>query len=491
MSLISRLLNKRGRVSKFVYKAAAEVDWVPIWVRHGFLRPIFRSLVAEGMKSNGVVFACISALAMGYQEPPLVAYRYGVGGKADEPLSRSHPLQRLLSRPNAQMSCTELSRQSMTFRAISGNAYYFKVRGPGGLVTELIPYHDGHITPIQGRGPLVDHYEYQDEATGQIRRIAVEDIVHLQWMPDPERPWTGMGPIQAVAREVQTDAEARSYAFSLLKNNAVPSILIKMPKDRILNDEEFARQREQWRETYSGENRGGVGILEGGAEVEVLGMRLDQLGQEALSRISETRICSAMRVPAIVAGVDAGLQRSTFANYREAMEAFADTLVQFWHADAKELTMELCPEFGLSEDYYIDYDLTRVSAFLERQHRQRVWAVEAAKEGIIKRNEARILCGLEPDEVMGDRYLLHNSDGSEPEMLPAPTEKEDAQKRLRAALTLGAAMGRMAEHKALLSAEIDEDDVDLAMRYWDEVMGPGYAGLLDAGVEDEAEEAAP
>jgi len=81
--------------------------------------------------------------------------------------------------------------------------------------------------------------------------------------------------------------------------------------------------------------------------------------------LSETRICSAFGVPAILVGANTGLQRSTYSNYREARESFwEETLLPLYRRIEQFMAGLLQPEFP-SERGYLGFDFSQVKALQE------------------------------------------------------------------------------------------------------------------------------
>lgn len=395
MRLATRI---RYGLARWLVKAGG-FSVVPPWVTESFLRPTFRALTTEGYQKNAAVFACISALAFSFPEPPLLVYD---GEGDDASVLPNHPLRRLLRRPNPLMGEAELMVATIVYTALGGNGYWHKVRGRSGRVVEIWPYHFGNMRAVPGGPTWVNGYEF-DRGTGVWEPVPAEDVVHFKWpSPDPTQPWQAQPPLQAAARDVDTDNEVTRYLFALLKNDAIPRTVIRVPTERYLIDDEVRRMKEQWRERYGGDHKGDVAILEGGAEVSRLGLDLEELAFEALHRIPETRIAAAFRVPPIIAGLSAGLEKATFANYREARQAYTeDTLVPLWRIVASEVTADLLPEFGDAGE--VRFATTRVAALQESQDSRWKRVTDAYTRGLIQRNEGRRALGY-PDDPDGDTY---------------------------------------------------------------------------------------
>lgn len=383
---------------------AASFAVVPAWVRESILEPSFRSLVREGYRKNAAFFACVSALAFAFPEPPLqVRDHDGDDGK----VLPKHPLRKLLKRPNPRMGEDRLWLTTMVYMAIGGNAYWHKVRAKSGEVIELWPYHAGQIRAVPGGDTWIKGYEF-DNGTGTWTPIPAQDIVHFQWpTPDPEQPWQALPPLAAAAGDVDAANEITRYVFALLKNDAVPRTIITSPSERFLTQEEYDRTKNNFKEKYGGDNRGDVAIIEGGAKIDRLALNLTEMAADTLFTIPEVHIAAVMRVPAILAGLNAGLQRSTFANFGEARKAFTqDTLVPLWAIAASTVQASLGNEWG--DDVACAFDLTRVAALQEQTNEKWARVNRAYVSQILWLNESRRMLGV-PDVPDGNRFYQPNT----------------------------------------------------------------------------------
>lgn len=406
---------------------SATFSIVPPWVTQSILNPSFRSLTRDGYQKSSAFFACVSALAFSFPEPPLAVY----DGDTDEAQQLSqHGLRKLLRRPMPIMGEAELMATTMAYLAIGGNAYWHKIRNKAGQVIQLRPYHAGYIVPVPGGLNWIERYDYDELGLGGssgtqatsgagLKPIDVKDIVHFKWpAPDPAQPWMSQPPILAAASEVDSDVEAIRMIFALLANDAVPRTVVTVPADRPMDDAEYERLKEQWREKYGGTNRGDVAVLEAGATVSRLGLNLQELAFDALAKIPESRIAAAMRTPPIIAGLNVGLDRSTYANYGEARKAFTqDTLVPFWRIVASEVEADLLPEFqgtGDRRGVAVRFDTSRVAALQEDHTAKWKRVTDAYKAGLLKRNEGRRALGYS-DDAGGDTYY---SVPAKPQALP-------------------------------------------------------------------------
>jgi HK97 family phage portal protein len=372
--------------------------------------------VDEGYRKNSAVFQCISTLAFGYSEPPPVVMR-------DDDPDPKHPLQRLLNRPNALMSHSELMLYSMVYRAVGGEMFYHMIRNKAGQVIELWPYHVGQMWPIPSKYGWVEEFAY-DNGTAEHKRIPAADVIHLKWPAiNLSEPWRGMSPLLAVAHEVNTDTEATRYLHALLKNDATPRTVLNIKTS--ITDAQFERLRQQFSMRHGGDNRGGVGVVEGDATISRLSMNLQELAFEALRRVPESRIAGAFRVPAILAGLYVGLEKATYSNYREARSQLTeDTFVPLWRSDSVELTQALASEFDSNPDRLrVTYDTGKVAALQENEDAKYTRVVQGYDAALLTKNEARAIIGLPPvkdlkrDDPDGDVFKGESAPGL-PEMPP-------------------------------------------------------------------------
>lgn len=445
-------------------KKEAQLAFINRWQQVVWPSVSFNRLAVEGYRQNSAVFQCVSALVFGYQQPRPVVVRDG------EPVDR-HPLQALLNRPNALMSWQELACFIATYKAIGGQCYLHKIRNRAGQVLELWPYHAGQLAPIPGPLSWIEAYEYDDGAGNKLR-VDRDDVVHLKWPAiDLEHPWLALAPLMAVAREVDTDSEATRYIYALLKNDATPQTIINVKAT--MTDIAFEHFQQTWMQRHGGDNRGGIGLLEGDASVHRVSLNLQEMAFDALRRVPEARIAGAFKVPPEYVGLNVGLEHSTYSNKQEARRGFIeDTIMQLTTLDAGELTADLAAEFP--GNVQIDYDYSKVVGLQENENDKYTRALTAWKEGVVTRNEARKLINLPPVEDLrpapsapplppGDAFK-----DSAPPSLPDPNVIDGEVVRTPPQLTDDAALDeeaakalRRAAFKAIRSTSVERTEEQL------------------------------
>jgi HK97 family phage portal protein len=357
----------------------------------------FEALTREGYQKNAVVFACLSALAFDFPEPPLLVY----GEDSDDAKALpKHPLRKLIARPNAFMGERELWMYTMVYLGIGGNAYWHKVRNARGQVIELWPYHTLAIQPYTDPTTphWIDHYLHTT-ADGRQIAVPVKDIVHFKWPSvDMAQPWLAQPPLLAVSAEVGADNEMTLYLQSLMLNDAIPRTILVQNPNRFMSPDEIDRAKNQFMANYGSNKRGGVMILEAGTEIKRLGLDLQEMAFDAMHKVPEKRIAAAFRVPLSVAGIG---DDPTYSNSEEAYSRYIrSTLAPLWKLTDDEVQNSLGDEFGV----WVERDLTKVSALQEDQNQLWGRVNSAFQAGRLTLNQANQLCGL-PPVPGGDMYL--------------------------------------------------------------------------------------
>jgi HK97 family phage portal protein len=387
--------------SKAAITFARAFSFFPEFTRYAFTAISARMLVRDGYKKNAVVSACSTTLQLTFPEPPLIA-GYEEEGRSIP--NYKHPINTLLKRPNPDMGMAEFMQFVITYAPIGGNCYIWKQRSQSGKVVALWPFSDLQFTPIAGHNVLegfVSHYEY-DAGDGTIIPISKNDVIHWKWMIDPENPWKGIGAVELSAREVDRDTEATSYIFSLLKNNAVPPVVITLEEGDEPTQEEKDAMGRKWVAKHS---RGEPAFITSGMKVDQMGFDLNKLAAETLADIPETRIAANFKVPPSVAGLNVGVKRSDYGD-TAARKAFTEqTLMALWRSLASELLNGLRDDFNETNDFTLWFDIRNVGALQEQKKDQWLRVVDAFNRGLLTRTQAKQELGMKPD-AGDDVYLI-------------------------------------------------------------------------------------
>ncbi len=425
MNLVTRI---RFGLARLLLKASS-LTFISPWVKTTFLVPTFERLVSDGYTKNSIVTACISVLTFAYPEPPLMAWS---SEGADAEALPTHLLRKLLRKPNPIMGEDELWQYTMAYAAVGGNAFWLCGLNGAGQPVEIWPYHMGQVRPVPGGPQWVRGYEFLNEVHEWVPIDPDQYlVVHFKWpLPDMQQPWIAQAPLRSVAAAVDTDSEADRYIYALLKNDAIPRTIIRLPKDGLMEPDAKKAMRAQWKERYSGDNRGDIAILDDGAEVQRLSLNLEELAFDALRKVPETRIAAAFRVPPILAGLLVGLEHATYSNYKEARRALTeDCLVPLWRAWGAEVESALGLAWG--KPVSARHDLSEVASLQEDVNARWSRVDKAFISGYLGFFEARRALGY--GEPAKDDFFWASNTGAltmGARMLMRPSDQVDASKAL-------------------------------------------------------------
>jgi len=138
----------------------------------------------------------------------------------------NHDFERLLMRPNPLMSRYEFLNATASYRALTGNAYWWLNRaGENAPPSELWTVPSHRIKPVPDGRMYLKGYMYDP---GDGRQIPLEpwEIVHFKKF-NPLDPFVGLSPIEALATIAQGDLKMQDWNTKLFgENNArLPGIL--------------------------------------------------------------------------------------------------------------------------------------------------------------------------------------------------------------------------------------------------------------------------
>lgn len=173
----------------------------------------------EGYRQNPVVFACVSMIARAVASIP-IALRDGRNQV------ETHPLLKLLARPNPTQSGADLLESLVSDMLITGDSFVERVRNGGAVVSELWRQEPSKMRVIAGELGVPAGFELHDQ--GQKVRWQADpvrgqsDVLQIKTY-NPLNSWAGLAPMEAAAYAVDNHNEASRWNYQLLKNGAILS----------------------------------------------------------------------------------------------------------------------------------------------------------------------------------------------------------------------------------------------------------------------------
>ena len=389
----------------------------------------FATEVGE-LTDSSAVMCCLQWIVRVWPESPLAVYQETEDGKPS--VVPRHPMAELIANPSPDYSSASLWMGTLLSWWLDGNAYWYLTRNRflGPVQIRYLPHYNIRPRWPQNGSQFISHYEYAIE--GKTFDIPKEDIIHFRYGFDPRNERLGLSPVRAVLREVFTDNEAANYSATILKNmGAVPALISPDPQvfkesAAVISKDAAEHLKDRWQRATTGDERGKPLVqsvpvkIQGGQD---FAFSPEQLAIREVRKIPEERVSSAFGIPAVVVGLGAGLDRSTYNNVKEAREqAYESCIIPTQSLFAQELDRRLLPEWTEDPRYSTGFDLSRVRVLSEDQDQLMKRAVLGYEKGIGTRGEMRTIAGLKDRGAEDDVYFP----GTDPEEVAAEKEEQAA-----------------------------------------------------------------
>lgn len=360
----------------------------------------FLSHVENGYDKNDLVYACITERVTAVAGVPLRAYASSAARRGEP--QENHPVRQLIARPNPLMTEVELFSMIELHLSLAGIAFIEVVPDRAGRPVELWPLRPDLVRIKRGRASVSYGYAL-DGST-----VVPVDVIPIR-LPNPVDPLVGQPPMRPALRAATVDNRANEFVASLLKNHAMPGVVVTMGSlEQAIDESVTSRLKAKWKTAYGGSSMGEPAFLQTGMDVKTLGLNLRELEFPDLRTISESRICSAFQVPAIVVGAAVGLNRSTFSNYGEARRSFYEEFVTSENdliRSAFERHLLVRFKTPGRADVVLRHDYSEVVALRESEQARWTRATEGFKAGGLTLNDWRREVGL-PEVPGGDVFLI-------------------------------------------------------------------------------------
>lgn len=344
-----------------------------------------RSQLLGKMTAAGVLFAIVDRCASATAQVEWKLYRKNAKGERTEILD--HPALRLVNTPSpftTRQSVFEAGQQHYelvgeTYLVVS---YSDSVRIP----RELWVVRPDRISPNPDSENFVDGYTYRGP-DGEKIRLENDEVLSFK-RPNPLDPYSGIGAVQSVLAQIDSDRWSAEWNKNFFLNGAQPGGIIEV--DKRLSDPEFDEMRDRWKSQHQGvANAHRVAILERAKYLPLSHSQKDMQFTE-LATLSGEKVREAFGFPKPLLGTVEDVNR---ANAEAAEYVFAKWLVVHRLERWKQmLNQQLLPLFkSLGAGLEFDYE-SPVPENEEAEQAERAAKIEAARTLILD-------MGAEPAEV--------------------------------------------------------------------------------------------
>lgn len=414
-----------------------------------------------------VVYACLRALSQAVAGVDLKVWQ------SDDPdsdeVSVGHPLVKLLSRPNPDMSWAQFAAAGMIHRKLSGEDFWFLMNKKGeplGSDAEVIvddPRIDVPTMIVPVIGSAVDAkkdanghptaWTYQT-ANGSSPEFSLSSVVHFADY-DPSDPTRGLGDVEVAIRQISIAFQQERYQEAVSRVGGPGAFLVF--KHTLDPDLRRAYQASIDEELADKDTAGGFHILSG--DMDIIPNPVTPKDMQGLELLKWSRdvVASILGVPLPIIGV---LENATYRNMEEAWRQFWLGVVTYLSSVEDVINSQFMPRLkGGFDKLRVGFDISGIEALKEDDSDRYKLAVEIAQAGIgMSFNRAAEMLGLDfTPEPSGDLVLVQAGtrlvqakdveQGSEP-------ERDDAE-ALTAGVGVDASLGGEAvQDTALNGAQI-------------------------------------
>ena len=344
------------RAKRFLEKGITFGQTIPTWLdkKARWNNWNTERAIQYGYKSSAAVYSCVNLLSKSASSVPWHVYKKNSQGSWE--IIPNHPLELLISKPNPFMSRKDLIERITLHLYLGGNSILSKVRA-NNIVAELWPLPPDAMKVVPSQKDFISHYEYR--ANGIVHRIETRDIIHNKFI-DPSNMFWGMAPLEAGAKQIDTDTSALEWNKVSLQNRAITDGVFSF--DNPLTKEQWEEARRMVREQYSGpENARTPWVLGANAKWQPLSLSPQEMDFIESRKFTREEICSIFGVPPVMIGY---YENATLANIETGRKIFwQDTLIPYLEDLKNCFNLALTSEFG--GEIEISYDVSMVDALQE------------------------------------------------------------------------------------------------------------------------------
>jgi HK97 family phage portal protein len=159
---------------------------------------------------------------------------------------------------------TELHEAGQQHNDLTGETNIIVGRTPGvAYPTDLWPCRPDRLEPVPARNGYLEGWVYTSP-DGERLPLENEELLRHK-LPNPLDPYRGMGPIQALLLELDSQRYGKEWQAQFFANSARPGGIIEI--DKRLDESEFDELRDRWQAQHQGVSKAHrVAIIENGAK---------------------------------------------------------------------------------------------------------------------------------------------------------------------------------------------------------------------------------
>lgn len=277
------------------------------------------------------------------------------GDKADRKPVPRHGVLDLIEHPNDFQTFGQL---------VEGGQQHFELVGETDIVLgfnagirapiDMWLLRPDRIQPIPDARRFLAGWVYVSPDAGERIPLEVHELMRSV-RPSPIDPYRGMGAIQALLRDLDSQRYSKEWQAAFFQNSARPGGVVEI--DRHLSDDEWVEMQQRWEAGHKGISKAHrVAMLEHGAKWVDTSYSLRDLQVAELENVSRDKTLLAFGMPKSVLGIVEDVNR---ANAEAGEYLYTTHMIRprlnRWRA---MLNKQLVPLFGeaTARRYELDYE---------------------------------------------------------------------------------------------------------------------------------------
>lgn len=348
-------------------------------------------LTEEAAMRVGTVYSCVRIIAEDVGTLPVHVKKRDDNG--NRTTLYTHPIARVLRRPNPFMSGIDFRRAMIASLELHGNAYaIIRERDRRGYPTRIDFADATQMSVVVGNDDIF--YAYGEEES----LLPSRDVIHFKgYAPDGIE---GKSPIKLHRDTIENSINATKFSKKLYKNDLRSTAVFSLEGE--LSPEAYNRTKTQLAEMYKKATaRTDIPlVLEGGTKVSSLTITPEDAQFIATKLQNIDEIAAIFRVPPHKVG---DWTRGTYSNNTQAnLEYFTDCIRPLLEMIEEELSRKLFLE-AEQDTHYVDINfkgLLRTDTKTQIDNYRTMFNI-----GVYSANDIRAMEDLAPYEG-GDRYFV-------------------------------------------------------------------------------------
>jgi HK97 family phage portal protein len=336
----------------------------------------------QSFSQVGWLFAVLSKIAQGVADADWCLYTE----TKDELVEvENSPIMDLLDFVNPFQTRQEFFELHEIYMGLAGESFWVINKNKGGLPGEIWLVPPDKMSVVPSKKDFIAGYVYQ---VGSEKVPLDKELVIHHKLPNPTNPYRGLGPVQALAYDLDSELYAGKWNRNFFYNSARPDGILSF---ETLSEEQYNRLKLQWNERYRGTaNAHKMALVEGAAKYQQISVSAKDMDFKELRLLNRDNILGIFGMPLSVMGITENVNR---ANAEAGDYTFARWIVTPRLNRLKnKLNEQFLPMWPYSENLYLDFD----DVVPESVEEKRALAESGIKSGYMTINEAREIQGLDP-----------------------------------------------------------------------------------------------